>query len=182
MRSKGRTLAAGFLVLTGTGFLVLSGAGIARAQPVAGIPAPAVCTELGALVKSFTATLEAHGAKYYAAHHSALVAAADNYGSQVLKITAHGSPALQSAAKTFVSYEETANAAGDVNAARYNADFDHLAVLACTPKGAPATGGGGSAGLQDPALFGAGGAIALAGVVVVGLALRNRSRTSAEHG
>lgn len=179
MGSTGRTLTAGILVLTGTGFLMLSGAGIAWAQPVA---VPAICTELGAAESSFTATLEAHGATYYATHDSALVTAVDNYGSQVLKITAQGSPALQTAAKTFVTYDETATAARDVNSARLNADSDRLTILACTPNGAPATGGGSSAGLQDPALFGAGGATALAGFVVAGLALRHRSRTSVEHG
>ncbi len=56
-----------------------------------------------------------------------------------------------------------------------------MAVLACTPTGAPRTGGGSSASLQDPALFGGGGAAALAGLVVVGLTLRGRrSRTSVE--
>ena len=179
MGSTGRALTAGILVLTGAGFLMLSGTGIARAQPVA---TSTVCTELGAAEKSFTATLTAHGAKYYVTHHSALVAAVDDYGSQVLKVTAQGSPALQSAAKTYVTYNETATAARDVNAARLNADFDRVVVLACTPNGAPATGGGSSAGLQDPALLGAGGAAALAGFVVVGLALRRRSRTSVEHG
>ncbi len=181
MRSTGRTLTAGFLVLTGTGFLMLSGAGIARAEPVRA-PAPAVCTALGAAEKSFTVTLDAHPVTYYQSHHSVLVAAVDNYGSQVLKVTAQGSPALRSAAKTYVTYNETATAARDVNAARLNADFDRMVVLACTPTGAPATGGGSSAGLQNPALFGAGGATALAGFVVVGLALRHRSRTSVEHG
>jgi hypothetical protein len=36
--------------------------------------------------------------------------------------------------------------------------------------------------LQDPALFDTGGAAALAGLIVVGLTLRNRSRTSVDHG
>lgn len=179
MRSKGRTLTAGFLVLTGTGFLLLSGGGTAHAQPAAA--APAVCTEILAAAKSFDATLNAHGQKYYEADWARLVTAVDKYGDQLLKITAQGSPALQSAARTFVTYYETATADKDINSARFTADSDRMDTLACIPKDAPATGGGSSAGLQDPALFGAGGAAALVGFVVVGLALRNRSRTSEEH-
>ena len=111
----------------------------------------------------------------------AYLAAVDNYGSEVTRITSTGSPALQSAAKTYVTDLETEIAAFDINQARLNTDDDRMAVLACTPTGAPRTGGGSSAGLQDPTLFGAGGAAALAGLVVVGLTLRGRrSRTSVE--
>jgi hypothetical protein len=178
MRRTGRTLTAGFLVLTGTGFLMLSGAGIAYAQPAA---VPAACNELLAASKSYTAMLEANQAKFKA-NHAAFETAADNYGNEVTKIASQGSPALQSAAKTYVTDLEGEVAANDINAARLTADSDRMDVAACTPSGAPATGGGSSATLQDPALFGAGGVAALAGLIVVGLALRNRSRTSVDHG
>jgi hypothetical protein len=159
---------------------MVAGGGIAHARPAAALPA--TCTELLAANKSLNATLDAHGTKYYAAHYATLETTVDNYGNQILQITSHGSPALQSAAKAYVTLYETETAGRTFDAAKFNADSDRMDVLACTPKGAPATGGGSSAGLQDPVLFGAGGAAALAGLVVVGLALRNRSRTSPEHG
>jgi hypothetical protein len=178
MRKTSRTLTAGFVVLTGTGALMLSGAGIAQAAPAA---VPVTCTGLLAASTRFDATLHAN-AKKFNTDHAALVAAVDNYGNQVLKITSQGSPALQSAAKTYVTDYETETAAFDLNAARITADSNRMSVLACTPRGAPRTGGGSSAGLRDPGLFGAGGAAVLAGLVVVGLTLRNRSRTGADQG
>jgi hypothetical protein len=179
MRKTSRTLTAGLLALGGSGFLLLSGAGAAQAAP-AGAPAPAICTQLLAATKSYTATLKANQKKFET-DHTAYLAAVDNYGSEVTRITSTGSPALQSAAKTYVTDLETEIAAFDINQARLNTDDDRMAVLACTPTGAPRTGGGSSAGLQDPTLFGAGGAAALAGLVVVGLTLRGRrSRTSVE--
>lgn len=179
MRRTGRTLAAGFLVLTGTGSVMLSGAGIAQAQPAA---APATCTELLAASSTFTKMLDAHGTAYYAAHYSALITAVDNYGNQVLKIAAQGTPAFQSAAKTFVAYYEASTVARDLNQARFTADSNRMNIAACTPKGAPRTGGGSSAGLQDRALLGTGGGAALAGFAVIGLTLWRRPRTSADIG
>lgn len=178
MIRTGRTITAGFLVLTGTGFLVLSGGGIAHAQPAA---IPTTCSEILAATKAWNATLSANKTKF-ATDHAAYEAAIDNYGNQILKITSTGSPALRSAAKTFVADDEAEAAANDINVARLTADSDRMDVLACTPSGAPSTGSGAAATLQDPALFGAGGAAAMAGLLVVGLAVRNRSRTSVEHG
>lgn len=178
MRKTSRTLTAGFLALSGSGFLLLTGHGTAQAAPAAA-PAPAVCTELLAASKSYTATLHANQKKFET-DTKAYLAAVDNYGSQVTRITSTGSPALRSAAKTYVTDLETEVAAFDINQARINTDDDRMAVLACTPKGAPRTGGGSSAGWADPTLFGAGGAAALAGLVIVGLTLRGRSRTSVE--
>jgi hypothetical protein len=178
MKRTGRALTAGCLTLAWAGFLALPGAGVAHAQPLA---APAACTELATAVKAFNATLQSNEKKFQA-DHAAYVAAVDNYGNQVLKITSQGSAAAQSAAKTYVTELEAEVAANDLNPAKITAESDRLAVLLCTPKGAPRTGGGSSAGLQYPALFGTGGAIALAGLVVVGLAVRNRPRTSADHG
>jgi hypothetical protein len=178
MRRSGRTFTAGFLVLTGAGFLMLSGTGIAYAQPAA---TPAVCNQLFTALKSYNATLVANEAKFKT-NHAAYIAAVDNYGNEVTKIASQGSPAVRSAAKTYVTDLEGEVAANDINTARLTADSDRLDVLACTPGGAPATGSGSSAALQDPALFGAGGAAVLAGLIVVGLTLRKRSRTSVDHG
>jgi hypothetical protein len=177
MRSTGRILTAGFLTLAGAGFLALPGAGIAHAAPAA---LPAACTEMATSLKTFTATLTSSQQKFEA-DHAAYLAFVDNYGSQLLKITAQSSPAAQSAAKAYVTDLEAEVAANNLDEPKLSAEFERLDVAVCTPKGAPATGGGGSAGLQDPALFGAGGAMALAGLVVAGLALRNRSRISVDH-
>jgi hypothetical protein len=175
MRRTGRTLTAGFLVLTGTGALMLSGTGIAQAKPAA---LPATCTGLLAASKNFSATLKTNEKKFLA-DSAAYIAAVDNYGSQVLKIASKGSPALQAAAKTYVTDYEAEVVANSIKASRLQADDGRMAVLACTPKGAPATGGGSSAGLQASALVGTGGAATLAGVVVIGLSLRRRTRASA---
>jgi hypothetical protein len=180
MRRTGRTLTAGFLVLTGTGFLLLSGTGIAHAEP-AGAPAPATCSKLLATTTNWTATLKANEKKF-TTDHAAYVAAVDNYGNEVTEDVSQGSPALRAAAKTFVTDLETEIAAEDFDAARINADSNRLNVLACTPAGAPATGGGSSAAVQDPGLFVVGGAAALGGFVVVGRALRSRPRTSVARG
>jgi hypothetical protein len=186
MRSTGRTLTAGFLVLTGTGFLALSGAGIAHAElaaakPAHAKPAPAACTELITATKAYSALLAANKAKF--AHDlPAYVAAVDHYGNEVKKITSTGSPALRRAAKIYVTDLETETADLTINPARLNADSNRLTVLACTPSGAPRTGGGSSAAMQDPGLFGAGGAAVLAGLIVVGLTVRGRPRTSADQG
>jgi hypothetical protein len=178
MKRTGSTLTAGLLVLTGAGLLMLSVAGIAHAQPAA---APVTCTELLAASKSFNATLSANVAKYRT-HHTAYVAAVRKYGNEITKITSTGSPALRSAVKTLVTDLESEAAANEVNTARIIADSDRVDILACRPNGAPATGSGSSATPADRALIGAGGAVALAGLIVVGLALRNRSRTSVDHG
>ena len=73
-----------------------------------------------------------------------------------------------------------------MNDPKYTADSDAIdaacAVQATAPSGAPATGGGSAAGVEDPGLFGVGGAAVLAGLVVLGLARRNGSRTGAGQG
>jgi hypothetical protein len=178
MRRTGHTLTVGFLVLAGAGVFTLSGTGIAQAKPAA---LPAACTGLLALEKSFVATLNTNKKKYEA-DPAEYIAAVDNYGKQLLKVTSSGSPALQSAAKTYVTDYEAMVVASSINASRLSADSSRMAVLACVPKGAPRTGGGSTAGLQASALVGTGGAATLAGVVVIGLSLRHRTRNSADKG
>jgi hypothetical protein len=165
-------------VLTGTGFLTLSAAGIAHAKAK---PVPAACTELIAAGNSYVATIKANEAKF-AHDHAAYVAAVDKFGNEIKKITSTGSPALRRAAKTYVTDLETETAANQLNTARLSADSDRMSVLACTPSGAPRTGGGSTAAVPDPVLFGAGGATVLGGLIVVGLTLRSRPRTSADLG
>jgi hypothetical protein len=131
--------------------------------------------------KNFVATLNANKKKYEASP-ATYIAAIDNYGNKVLKVTSPGSPALRSAAKTYVTDYEAMVVANSINPTRLSADSSRMAVLACTPKGAPATGGGSSTGLQDSALVGTGGAVTLVGVVVIGLSLRRRAQASVDEG
>src|SRR5215470_10827018 len=127
MRRTGRTLTAGFLVLAGTGVLTLSGTGIAQAKPTA---LPAACSGLLAVEKNFTASLKPNEKKFLA-DSAAYIAAVDNYGNQVLKATSSGSPALRSAAKTYVTDYEAMVVANSINAARLQVDNSRMAVLAC---------------------------------------------------
>jgi hypothetical protein len=131
--------------------------------------------------KNFTASLKPNEKKFLA-DSAAYIAAIDNYGNQVLKVTSTGSPALRSAAKTYVTDYEAMVVANSINPTRLSADSSRMAVLACVPKGAPATGGGSSVGLQDSALVGTGGAVTLVGAVVIGLSLRRRARVSVGEG
>ena len=178
MRRTGRALTAGSLALASAGFLTLTGAGVAHAQP---LKTPAACTRLLATATAFNAMVEKNQAKFKA-DHAAYLAAVDNYGNQVLKVASQGSPAAQSAAKAYATDLEAETAALDLNKAKIDAEIARLATALCQPKGAPGTGGGSSAGLQDPALFGAGGALALAGAAIVGLAVRRRPRAGAVRG
>lgn len=178
MRRTGSALTAGSLALASAGFLTLTGAGVAHAQP---LKTPAACTRLLATATAFNAMVEKNQAKFKA-DHAAYLAAVDNYGNQVLKVASQGSPAAQSAAKAYATDLEAETAALDLNKAKIDAEIARLATALCQPKGAPGTGGGSSAGLQDPALFGAGGALALAGAAIVGLAVRRRPRAGAVRG
>jgi hypothetical protein len=177
MGRTGRVLAVASLALAWAGFLTLPGADVAQAQP---LKVPAACIQLTTTIKAFNATVQKNLAKFKT-DHAAYLAAVDNYGNQVLKVASQGSPAARSAAKTYVTELEAEVAASDLNQAKIDAEFSRLTSAVCVPKGAPATGGGSLVGLQDPALFGAGGALALAGVAVVGLAARRRPRPSAVH-
>lgn len=170
MKKAGRALRAGVLVLAGAGILMLAGAGTAHAQPASS----SVCKKLTATLSSLNKTLEAHPTTPKAA--AAIIA------TQMTQAASGGSAAVQSAVHTFVTDIETGAATNDLNAAKLNADATVVATTACTPSGAPATGGGSAAGIQDLGLFGAGGAAVLAGLAVLGLALRNRPGTEVGHG
>jgi hypothetical protein len=165
---------------------MVSGTGIARAQTAA---APTACNELTAAFNEMAPTVTAEVAKFQAdkagsakakADYAAYLTTVHNFGNKLTQIASQGSPAFRSATKVYVTDYESEVKNNDLNPARIKADTTRMGIAACLPKGAPATGGGSSAGLQDPALLGAGGAAALAGLVVVALSLRTRSRTSAD--
>jgi hypothetical protein len=181
MRRAGREISVGFLALAVTGFLMLAGGGTARAKPAA---LPAACNEVIAAGKSYTAGLTADTKKYpahSAAVRTAVEATLKTYENEILKITAHGSPTLKNDVKVFFA-DLNGVLTGHVNGPKLEADGNRMALAACTPSGAPRTGGGSSARLQDPAVLGAAGAAALAGLAVIVVALRSRSRTRAELG
>jgi hypothetical protein len=177
-RSAGRVLGAGALVLAGAGVLVLAGAGIANAQPArtssststsAGASA---CDEYFAEFNSLGAMLKKHPGAW------GPVAAAATAFAQVASTAP---PTVKSDIGTFVSDLRADVAARRVlSRPKLVADADAIiaacAAQATSPSGAPATGGGSTAGVQDPALFGAGGAAVLAGIGVLILARRNRPR------
>jgi hypothetical protein len=166
-------LATGVLVLAGAGTLMLAAAGTANARPALN----AACQNVLKAFQSIDTTLEAK--------HGTLKADVALVASKLTKAASTGSPALKSDVQTLISDLQAGVAAGSLDDAKLNADDDAIVAVCAasnTPVGAPGTGGGSTAGLQDPVLFGLGGAAVLAGVIVLGLALRNRLRTRVGHG
>jgi hypothetical protein len=162
-------LATGVLVLAGAGTLMLAGTGTASARPATST----ACENVVKAFQSIDSTLETK--------HGTLKADVALISSKLTKAASTGSPALKTDVQTLITDLEAGAAdPSGFDSAKLTADDDAI-VAACaasnTPVGAPATGGGSTAGLQDPALFGLGGAAVLAGVVVLGLAVRNRVRT-----
>ena len=174
MRTAGRVLGAWVLVLAGAGVLVLAGAGVAHARPVS----TSACEKLISTLQRLTAL--------HPGYPSNLKKDAPLVASQMTQAASTGPPALKSAVSTYVADWEASAAAGHLDTAKISADADAI-VAACaaqlaTPSGAPATGGGSTAGIRDPVLFGVGGAVVLAGLLVLGRARRNRPRGSPGRG
>jgi hypothetical protein len=166
-RSAGRLLGAGVLLLAGAGVLVLAGAGSANAQAAS----TNACDNIFATIDSLNATLTKNPGSW-----SAVATAA----TELSQAASTGSPAVKSAVSTLVTDLRADAAARHVNSRpKLVADGDAIVtVCSAQPSGAPATGGGSTIGVQDPALFGVGGAIVLAGLGVLCLARRNRPRGS----
>jgi hypothetical protein len=180
-RSAGRLLGAGALMLAGVGVLLVSGAGIANAQPAGTSPSTnsntSACNKIFAAFDSFDAMLSKHPGTVKS---DAAIATAE-----FTLAASTASPAVKSAVDAFLSDLKADAASGTVNRPKLVADGDAIvAACAAVPNGAPATGGGSTAGVQDPALFGVGGAGVLAGIGVVGLGLarRNRPQRGPGHG
>jgi hypothetical protein len=174
MRTTGRVLGAGVLVLAGAGILVLTGTGIANAQPAS----TGACQKINVTFSSLLANMKADPIS--------LKSEVATIAYQLTQAASTGSPAVKDAVSTFVADLEAGTASGTLNDPKYTADSDAIdvacAAQAAAPVGAPATGGGSAAGVQDPGLFGVGGAAVLAGLVVLGLVRRNGSRTGAGQG
>lgn len=117
-----------------------------------------------------------------ASNPSALKTKIRAFASKLQREALSGSPAVKSAVGTFIT-DLQAVASGKANVANLKADANAIGA-ACQsqggpPSGAPGTGGGSTAGLQDPVLFAVGGAAVLIGLGTLGLALRKQRRNSA---
>jgi hypothetical protein len=174
MKTASRVLAAGVLVLAGAGILVLAGTGIAIARPVS----TNACQKINATLSSLVANMKANP--------TSLKLEVAAIASQLTQAASADSPAVKNAVSTFVADLEAGTASGTLNDAKFTADGDAIeaacAAQTTAPGGAPATGGGSAVGVQDPGLFGVGGAAVLAGLAVLGLARRHGSRTGAGQG
>jgi hypothetical protein len=169
-RTARRVLRSAVLALAGTAILVTAGAGIASARPASST----ACQKINATLSSLVAILKAHPAS--------LKSAVAQVDSQLTQAASTASPAVKSAVSTFVADLEANAAAGKLDVSKDLAAGDAI-LAACSaqstaPSGAPATGGGSAVGVQDPVLFGLGGATVLAGIAVLGLARRRWPRGS----
>lgn len=152
----------------GASVLVLTGAGIASAQPVSGGSA---CKQVESTLSSIQSSLPAA-----ASNPSALKSKIGTYASQLNSQASSGSPQLKSAVGTFISDLQAAGS-GKVNVQKLTSDANAIGAACASqsaPSGAPGTGGGSTAGVAEPALFGVGGAVVLAGLGVLGLGSRRR--------
>jgi hypothetical protein len=169
-QSACRVLGTGVLVLAGAWFLLLSGAGIANAQP-----ASASASACDNIFTVFT--------QYNAMPSTSLKNTVAFFTAGLTKAEVGASPAVMSTVAAMLADLRADEATGKINRPKLVADGDAInAACAAEPAGAPATGGGSTAGVQYPALFGVGGAVLLAGIGVAGLALRRRPQHSPGQG
>jgi hypothetical protein len=173
-RTAGRVVGAGLLVLAAAGVLVLAGAGTANARPVT----TNACQKLYTAAASLTVTITK--APSTLKNEVAIVA------PQLTQAASTGSAAVKSAVSILVADLQASAASGHLNYSKLNADAAAVsaacAAQGTSPSGAPATGGGSTAGVRDPALFGVGGAAVLAGLAALGLARRSRPQSSPGRG
>jgi hypothetical protein len=170
-QSACRVLGTGVLVLAGAWFLLLSGAGIASAQPASA--SASACDNIFTVFTQYNAMTSTPSLKNTVAFFTA----------GFTKAEVGASPAVMSTVAAMLADLRADEATGKINRPKLVADGDAInAACAAEPAGAPATGGGSTAGVHYPALFGVGGAVLLAGIGVVILALRNRPRHSPSRG
>lgn len=156
----------------GASALVLAGAGIASAQPLS--PGSA-CQQVESTLSSIQSSLPSA-----ASNPNALKSKIGTYASQLNQEASSGSAGLKSAVGTFISDLQAAGS-GSINVPKLTSDANAIGAACASqsaPGGAPGTGGGSTAGVVDPALFGVGGAVVLAGIGVLGIGSRRRRGTS----
>ncbi len=147
-----------------------------------GVPAGAQTTS-GAC-SQIEATLTSIQRELPQASSSVLASKISSFAAQ-LKTEAASLPApVHSAVGAFVTQLEAA-ASGQINVAKLTADANAIgsactaSVSASAPSGAPATGAGSTAGLQDAGLLYGGAAALVVGGSLLGLAWRQRRRPRA---
>ena len=87
-----------------------------------------------------------------------------------------GPAALKSAVGTFVHDLESPGSSG-YNVSKLTSDANAIGAACASqsaPGGAPGTGGGSTSSAADPALYGVGGAVVLAGIGALGIGSRRR--------
>jgi len=164
----GKLLTTTAASVLGASVLVLTGAGIASAQPAS---SGSACQQVESTLSAIQSTLPSA-----AANPNALKSKISTYASELQKEASSGSPSLQSAVGAFISELEAAGK-GSINVAKLTSDANAIGAVCASqsaPGGAPGTGGGSTAGVVDPALFGVGGAVVLAGIGVLGFGSRRR--------
>jgi hypothetical protein len=152
----------------GASVLVLTGAGIASAQPVS---SGSACQQVESTLSGIQSTLPSA-----ASNPNALKSKISTYASELQKEASSGPQSLQSAVGAFISDLEAAGK-GSINVAKLTSDANAIGAACASqsaPGGAPGTGGGSTAGVVDPALFGVGGAVVLAGIGVLGFGSMRR--------
>lgn len=152
----------------GASVLVLTGAGIASAQPAS---SGSACQQVESTLSVIQSTLPAA-----AANPNALKSKISTYASELQKESSSGSQSLQSAVGVFISDLEAAGK-GSIDVAKLTSDANAIGAACASqsaPGGAPGTGGGSTTGVVEPALFGVGGAVVLAGIGVLGFGSRRR--------
>jgi hypothetical protein len=114
------------------------------------------------------------------ASSSALASKIGGFVTQLETESASAPPSVKSAVGAFVT-DLKAAAGGKINVAKLTADANAIGT-ACTsaaataPTGAPQTGAGSTAGLQDASLLYGGAALVAAGGVLAGFGIRRRRR------
>lgn len=175
----------------GASALVLTGAGIANAQAVSAQPVSAQAAGGGSACQQVESTLSAiqSALPSAASNPNALKSKIGTYATQLNQEASTGSAGLKSAVGTFISDLQAAGS-GSVNVSKLTSDANAIGAACASksaPGGAPGTGGGstaadgtsgGTGGIAEPALFGAGGAVVLAGIGVLGLGRRRRRGAS----
>jgi hypothetical protein len=179
MKKLMRTVGVAILVLAGAGGLLLAGAGAAAAQP-AGASA---CQQFFATLREIAAAAKNGAGNAGTSFQSQI----DTQAAEMEQSVSSGSPAVKAAVTRYANeLKATAAVFGNFSSAKLKADGNAI-IVACAAqataaRGAPATGGGSTAAVQDPALFGLGAAAVLAGIGILGLTRRNRPRNSPGHG
>lgn len=165
-------------IVIGTAALILGAAAVLLALPAAASAQSASgggCQQIESTLSQIDSTLPR-----VATNPKALSNKVTSF-AKTLELAAATEPTpVQRAVGTFVA-DLRAAGAGHPNVSRLTSDANAVGTAcqaAAAPSGAPATGGGSTAGLQDVTLFGVGAAVVLAGVGFLAAASLRRRHTT----